>query len=101
MKSDKQHIRDCPAHVFTKFGVQRARTLSLQGQGGFAEALTGGKEHSSKKRQTLQRIIAAVVCPMTIRPLVVARNEDEGCIELVEQIEPVVEHRIAAQRTAV
>ena len=38
---------------------------------------------------------------MAVGPLVVTRNENKGLLELIEQVQPVEEDFVAAQRAAV
>ncbi len=66
-----------------------------------AEALIARIEHRAQEREPFERIVAAVIGAMAIGPLVVAGDVDHRTPELIEQVEPVGEHLVGAERAAV
>jgi hypothetical protein len=78
VERDEQYLTVGPAHVLAELGVLGVFTLARQPDGALAEALIALEKHLAEFGQALQRVIRAGLGPVTIGPLVVSGNKDEG-----------------------
>jgi len=59
----------------------------VQRDGTAAKAHVRGEVSFTYECKTAQRIVAAVVCPHAVRPLIITDGVDERCIETIEIVE--------------
>ena len=101
METCEQDAVDHPANVLAVNRIEGLCTLAIQRHRVQPEAFVRREEQRPQHGEPLQRIEGTVVRPVTISPFVVTRDVDERMRERVEQVETVVEHRVAAQRASV